>query len=231
MLRRKFGLAIFSASQFRPFFTACQPSRCSSSSPLPTGEAAKPSARTRVFSGIQPTGSLHLGNYFGAVKLWTEIQGDPTRQLITSVVDMHAITLPWNPNILRANIRYFNASVDWLIEWMIIQCPNVRVWLDYWLIDRLLESFTLGDIQQCSIDWFVECFSQRCFHHLIDWLIKKYIQRCCESSIDWLMESLVSCLNSRLKGWIIWLCGVCVTISSINWFNEFFGEFSRIFLE
>ena len=54
----------------------------------------------RTFSGIQPTGSLHLGNYFGAVKRWKESveessnDGMQPHQQIFSVVDLHAITLP-----------------------------------------------------------------------------------------------------------------------------------------
>ncbi|OQV14649.1 Tryptophan--tRNA ligase, mitochondrial [Hypsibius exemplaris] len=79
----------------------------SSSAPVEASSTTtlSPALPVTVFSGIQPTGSLHLGNYFGAVKLWTEIQNDPTKQLITSVVDMHAITLAWDPKALRANIR------------------------------------------------------------------------------------------------------------------------------
>ena len=54
-----------------------------------------------VFSGIQPTGSLHLGNYLGAVKQWKDLQEHQDKSLIISVVDMHAITLPWNSETLR----------------------------------------------------------------------------------------------------------------------------------
>lgn len=45
----------------------------------------------RVFSGIQPTGVLHLGNYFGAVRRWVEIQNN---NALYSIVDLHSITLP-----------------------------------------------------------------------------------------------------------------------------------------
>lgn len=54
-----------------------------------------------VFSGIQPTGNLHIGNYFGAVKRWVDNQNDGNN--IFCVVDMHAITLPQNPEYLREN--------------------------------------------------------------------------------------------------------------------------------
>ncbi len=46
----------------------------------------------RVFSGVQPTGNLHLGNYLGAIKRFVELQ--KTHECIYCVVDMHAITVP-----------------------------------------------------------------------------------------------------------------------------------------
>lgn len=52
----------------------------------------------RVFSGIQPTGEIHLGNYFGAIKQWVRFQDEKKsgkyEQCIYSVVDLHAITIP-----------------------------------------------------------------------------------------------------------------------------------------
>jgi tryptophanyl-tRNA synthetase len=47
-----------------------------------------------IFSGIQPTGKLHLGNYLGAVKNWVRIQNskDPATQCFFSLVDLHALT-------------------------------------------------------------------------------------------------------------------------------------------
>ena len=54
----------------------------------------------RVFSGIQPTAdSFHLGNYLGAVKQWVDLQ--ETRDAIYCVVDLHAITVPYEPETLR----------------------------------------------------------------------------------------------------------------------------------
>ena len=52
-----------------------------------------------VFSGIQPTGTTHIGNYFGAIKRWVEDQ-DPFFT-IYCLVDMHAITVPQEPAELR----------------------------------------------------------------------------------------------------------------------------------
>ncbi|HVJ51414.1 MAG TPA: tryptophan--tRNA ligase [Aliidongia sp.] len=62
----------------------------------------------RIFSGIQPTGNLHLGNYLGAVKNWVRLQAD--FDCIFCIVDLHAITVPQNPAELRQSTREVAAS-------------------------------------------------------------------------------------------------------------------------
>src|SRR5438067_133102 len=59
-----------------------------------------PSMKTRVFSGMQPSGNLHIGNYLGALKNWVRIQND--YECIFCIVDLHAITLYQEPAELRA---------------------------------------------------------------------------------------------------------------------------------
>jgi tryptophanyl-tRNA synthetase len=54
-----------------------------------------------ILSGIQPTGELHIGNYFGAIANWVRLQGDYT--CFYTVVDLHAMTMPYNPENLRRN--------------------------------------------------------------------------------------------------------------------------------
>ena len=56
----------------------------------------------RVFSGIQPTGEVHLGNYLGAVRRWVAAQHDD--DAIHCIVDLHALTIPQDPAELRAKI-------------------------------------------------------------------------------------------------------------------------------
>lgn len=56
----------------------------------------------RVFSGVQPTGNLHIGNYLGALKQFVELQEE--NECIYCVVDMHSITLPQDPKELRSHI-------------------------------------------------------------------------------------------------------------------------------
>ncbi|MDI3480929.1 MAG: tryptophanyl-tRNA synthetase [Tepidanaerobacteraceae bacterium] len=54
---------------------------------------------TRVFSGVQPTGDIHIGNYLGAMKHFVELQD--VHECFFCVVDLHALTVPQNPDILR----------------------------------------------------------------------------------------------------------------------------------
>ena len=62
----------------------------------------------RVFSGVQPTGNLHLGNYLGAIAKFVDLQ--KTHACIYCVVDLHAITLPQKPEELKASIREVTAA-------------------------------------------------------------------------------------------------------------------------
>jgi len=59
----------------------------------------------KIFSGVQPTGNLHLGNYLGAIKNFVELNNDNKNNCIFCVVDLHAITVSQEPNELRNNIR------------------------------------------------------------------------------------------------------------------------------
>lgn len=59
--------------------------------------------KTRVLSCIQPTGGLHIGNYFGAVKNWVQIQNEEKHDCIYGIVDLHAMTMPYDPRELMHN--------------------------------------------------------------------------------------------------------------------------------
>ena len=84
--------------------------------PVETNDAVKPEAaianantpvKKRVFSGIQPTGNLHLGNYLGALRNWEETQANYDN--IFCIVDLHALTLPIDPKELHYSIRQLAA--------------------------------------------------------------------------------------------------------------------------
>ena len=63
----------------------------------------------RIFSGIQPTGNLHLGNYLGAIKNWVQLQNN--FECIYCVVDLHAITIPQIPKNLSDSILEVTACL------------------------------------------------------------------------------------------------------------------------
>ena len=71
--------------------------------------------KKQVFSGIQPTGNIHIGNYLAAMKQWVSSQAEFNN--IFCIVDLHAITLPQDPQILKTKIRevaglLFAAGID-----------------------------------------------------------------------------------------------------------------------
>ena len=59
----------------------------------------------KIFSGVQPTGNLHLGNYLGAIKNFVDLQKEKDNECIFCVVDLHAITVKQEPKELKKNIR------------------------------------------------------------------------------------------------------------------------------
>ncbi|HRW75846.1 MAG TPA: tryptophan--tRNA ligase, partial [Saprospiraceae bacterium] len=68
--------------------------------------------KKRVLSCIQPTGDIHLGNYFGAVKAWVDMQQE--FDCVFGVVDYHAMTMPFNPAKLREAI--------WKMTFQLLAC-------------------------------------------------------------------------------------------------------------
>tara|TARA_Y100001935_G_scaffold249848_1_gene249065 strand:+ start:33 stop:1034 length:1002 start_codon:yes stop_codon:yes gene_type:complete len=59
----------------------------------------------KIFSGVQPTGNLHLGNFLGAIKNFVELNNDTNNKCVFCVVDLHAITVKQDPKELKENIR------------------------------------------------------------------------------------------------------------------------------
>ena len=66
--------------------------------------------KKKIFSGVQPTGNLHLGNYLGAIKNFVELQNEKDNECVYCVVDLHAITIKQDPKILKDNIRETTAA-------------------------------------------------------------------------------------------------------------------------
>ena len=61
--------------------------------------------KKKIFSGVQPTGNLHLGNYLGAIKNFVDLNNDTQNECVFCVVDLHAITVNQNPKDLKSNIH------------------------------------------------------------------------------------------------------------------------------
>ncbi|MCD8497454.1 MAG: tryptophan--tRNA ligase [Alphaproteobacteria bacterium] len=71
----------------------------------------------RILSGIQPTNRLHLGNYLGAMRNWVKLQNEPGAECLYMIADLHAITVPQDPESLTRSTRetaaaYIAAGID-----------------------------------------------------------------------------------------------------------------------
>ncbi len=97
--------------------------------------------KKRVFSGIQPTGKLHLGNYLGALRNWKETQAQYDN--IFCIVDMHALTVPIDPQELHYSIRQLAA-----------------LYLASGLDTRYCKLFVQSHVHQhAEMSWIMNCFT------------------------------------------------------------------------
>lgn len=97
--------------------------------------------KKRVFSGIQPTGKLHLGNYLGALRNWEETQSQYDN--IFCIVDMHALTVPIDPKELHHSIRQLAA-----------------LYLASGLDTRYCKLFVQSHVHQhAEMSWIMNCFT------------------------------------------------------------------------
>ena len=74
----------------------------------------------KIFSGVQPTGNLHLGNYLGAIKNFVDLNNNNDNECIFCVVDLHAITVKQNPKELKNKIGDSNLE-------LIAVLPNLKL--------------------------------------------------------------------------------------------------------
>ncbi|XP_064000029.1 tryptophan--tRNA ligase, mitochondrial isoform X1 [Pogoniulus pusillus] len=77
---------------------------------LHRGSLGQSTVVDRVFSGIQPTGTPHLGNYLGAIQNWVNLQ-EECSSVLYSIMDMHSITVPKEPAVLRQNVLDTAAAI------------------------------------------------------------------------------------------------------------------------
>jgi len=112
----------------------------------------------KVFSGMRPSGQLHIGNYLGALKNWLELQKKATRltgeaDCIFSVVDYHGITTPFNSKTIRKNtmdliLDYLGAGIDPKKSIIIIQSQIPEHTELAWILATLTPIGELGRMTQ-----------------------------------------------------------------------------------
>src|SRR2546421_12310210 len=97
--------------------------------------------KKRVFSGVQPTGNLHVGNYLGAIRNWAAAQA--AYDNIFCIVDLHAITVPMDPKELHLSIRQLAA-----------------LYLASGLDTRYCKVFVQSQVHQhAEMSWIMNCFT------------------------------------------------------------------------
>lgn len=111
-----------------------------------------------IFSGIQPSGNLHIGNYIGAISQWVKLQSNETieqlsNELIFCIVDLHAITVPQDPKILREKILelsalYLACGIDPKKSNIFIQSENPDHPYLTWIFDCITSMGVLSRMTQ-----------------------------------------------------------------------------------
>ncbi len=104
----------------------------------------------RIFSGIQPTGSLHIGNYFGAIKQWVDLQDK--NDCLFCIVDLHAITSPYEikefeSKVLEKAIVYLSAGINPEKAIMFVQSKVKEHTELCWLLNSITP---LGELQRMT---------------------------------------------------------------------------------
>ncbi len=108
-------------------------------------------SKQRIFSGIQPSGNLHIGNYLGAIKNWVALQDQ--YESIFCVVDMHAITVPQDPEVLRKKTIeiariYLAAGIDPAKSTIFIQ-SHVKAHAELcWILNSV--TARMGDMEKMT---------------------------------------------------------------------------------
>ena len=105
-----------------------------------------------VFSGVQPSGNIHIGNYLGAIEQWVELQASDKYKSIFCIVDEHAITVPQKPEELRRKIKevamiYLAAGIDPKKSTIFIQSHVPEHTELAWLLNTITP---FGDLQRMT---------------------------------------------------------------------------------
>ncbi len=103
-----------------------------------------------VFSGVQPSGNLHIGNYIGALKQWVEIQN--STESIFCIVDLHAITVPQDPKVLKEKVLevvalYIACGIDPTKAHIFVQSENPDHTYLAWILNCIT---SFGSLQRMT---------------------------------------------------------------------------------
>lgn len=106
-----------------------------------------------IFSGIQPSGNLHIGNYIGAIQQWVKLQNSTESELIFCVVDLHAITVHQDPKVLKEKILevaalYVACGIDPKKSHIFVQSENPDHSYLSWIFDCITPSGWLTRMTQ-----------------------------------------------------------------------------------
>lgn len=104
----------------------------------------------KIFSGIQPSGDIHIGNYIGAIKQWVALQEEA--QCVFCIVDWHAITVPYGPQTLRQKIKevaaiYLAAALNPEKSTIFVQSQVKEHAELAWLLNTIT---SIGDLQRMT---------------------------------------------------------------------------------
>lgn len=104
----------------------------------------------RVFSGIQPTSQLHIGNYLGAIKQWVNLQKN--NQCVFCIVDLHALTVPYQPSLLKQRVldvaaAYLASGLDPKKSIIFVQSQVKEHTELNWLLSTITP---IGDLQRMT---------------------------------------------------------------------------------
>jgi tryptophanyl-tRNA synthetase len=106
--------------------------------------------KKRIFSGAQPTGNLHIGNYLGALKNWVDLQNE--YESFFCIVNLHAITLPQNPEILKKKTLdlariYLASGIDPNVSTVFIQSDVSEHAELTWILDCVAR---MGELERMT---------------------------------------------------------------------------------
>lgn len=107
-------------------------------------------AEKRIFSGIQPSGNLHIGNYLGAIRQWVDLQ--ESHDALFCIVDLHAITVPQNPVELRKKTLeiakiYLASGIDSTKSTLFVQSQVSAHSELMWILNTIAR---LGDLEKMT---------------------------------------------------------------------------------